>query len=397
MLAATALIFAALGLGFGLWAGSVPLLGAALHLGAPGLGLVLLSVAIGSIGAMSRVGGLVGRFGARRCMLAAAAAFALAFLPMLAASRGPLAAGLGAALLLGAARGALDVSMNAHASAIERERGRAVMSRLHAGFSLGGLGGALVASALVARGAGPAGLYASACGLVGLAAAAAALRARGRSVAKAGPERAAMADAPGPAHLLPTAPPRLPRTALAAMGLLTALAMICEGAIGDWSGVFAIDALHAPKQAGPLGYAAFSAAMVALRLSGDRLRERLGAPRLMRAGALVAAAGLLSVAGAPTQGWALAGFALAGVGLATLVPVAFSRAGEIGAEASGEAGAARALARTAAWGYGGFLLGPPAVSAIVTLVGLRGAFAALAAAAAAMLLLAASGRSRPAT
>lgn len=396
MLAATALIFAALGLGFGLWAGSVPLLGAALHLGAPGLGLVLLSVAIGSIGAMSRVGGLVGRFGARRCMLAAAAAFALAFLPMLAASRGPLAAGLGAALLLGAAMGALDVSMNAHASAIERERGRAVMSRLHAGFSLGGLGGALVASALVARGAGPAGLYACACGLVGLAAVAAALRARGRSIANAGSERAATVDAPGPPPH-PTAPPHLPRAALAAMGLLTALAMICEGAIGDWSGVFAIDALHAPKQAGPLGYAAFSAAMVALRLSGDRLRERLGAPRLMRAGALVAAAGLLSVAGAPTQGWALAGFALAGVGLATLVPMAFSRAGEIGAEASGEAGAARALARTAAWGYGGFLLGPPAVSAIVTLVGLRGAFAALAAAAAAMLLLAASGRSPPAT
>lgn len=391
MLAATALIFIALGLGFGAWAGSVPLVKTAFGLDALHLGGVLLAVATGSIVSMSRMGRVVAHHGARACAIAAGAGFALAFLPLLLASGWRFGAFLACAALLGAAMGAMDVAMNAMASGIERSTGRSVMSRLHAGFSLGGFGGALVASTLLARGVHLAGLYAAAAVLVALPMTLAAWRAR-------------RADAPNPAPTpaASTPPPdrvALPGAALGVVGALTALAMICEGAVGDWGGIFTTEALGAPPDDGPLGYAAFSATMVAMRLAGDRVRERFGATPLMAGGALVAMLGLLAVAAAPTPVWALAGFALTGIGLATLVPLAYSLAGQLGERAAGEAGAARALARAASWGYGGFLLGPPLVSAVIAATSLRGGFASLAATALAMAGLVAwlaAGRSRSA-
>ena len=47
-----------------------------------------------------------------------------------------------ALLAFGAAGGAMDVSMNAHGSAIEGRLGRPIMSSLHAGWSFGGFAGA---------------------------------------------------------------------------------------------------------------------------------------------------------------------------------------------------------------------------------------------------------------
>ena len=53
---------------------------------------------------------------------------------------------------LGIGNGTWDVAMNVEGSAVERELGRAIMPRFHAGFSVGTVAGALAGAAMVALG-----------------------------------------------------------------------------------------------------------------------------------------------------------------------------------------------------------------------------------------------------
>src|SRR5206468_2355189 len=73
----------------------------------------------------------------------------LLVLPLLAPSALALAALLA---VFGAANGAMDVAMNGHGVAVERELGRPIMSSLHAGWSFGGFASAGLAA--LAGGAG---------------------------------------------------------------------------------------------------------------------------------------------------------------------------------------------------------------------------------------------------
>lgn len=89
------------------------------------------------------------------------------------------------------------------------------------------------------------------------------------------------------------------------------------------------------------------------RLTGTTLLERLGRTRTVVIGGGVAAAGMLLGALAPALWAALLGYSVAGLGLANLFPVAVERAGAL----AGPSGVATA----STLGYGGMLLGPPAI------------------------------------
>jgi MFS family permease len=89
------------------------------------------------------------------------------------------------------------------------------------------------------------------------------------------------------------------------------------------------------------------------RLSGTALLERLGRTVAVTAGGATAAAGMLLGSLAPSVWAALLGFAVTGLGLANIFPVAVERAGAL----AGPGGVATA----STLGYGGMLLGPPAI------------------------------------
>ena len=299
------------------------------------LGVILLAMAEGSVLSLPVAGGLVGRFGSRPMTALAGLALCLALpLPVVSGSGLTLALSLA---LLGAANGTLDLSMNAQALSLERRYQRPIMSSIHACFSLGGAAGAALAGILMWLGVGDT-AHVSFAAAVGA----------GAVITVWG-------------FLLPAEPRGerpaggfgWPAPALLFMGALAFVGLLAEGAMADWSAVYLHDSLKASPALAAAGFAAFSLAMTAGRLAGDRVVGRLGAVQALRASGGLAAAGLaagLLVSG-PTA--AIAGFGLLGAGIANVIPVLFSSAGN----AAGS-GAASALAAVATPGYLGFLAGP---------------------------------------
>nr|MDQ5811398.1 MFS transporter [Actinomycetota bacterium] len=332
------------------------------------LGLALLGSAVGALAAMPTTGWFVARLGSRPVVGATALLLCVSLtLPALAPNLALLIISL---VMLGASNGVMDVSMNAQAIAVEKKYGRPIMSSFHAAFSLGGLAGAAGGVVVASLGVGA---LPHLAGVAALTAAAVLVAYRAML-----PADAARGGGGEPAFARPT-------RALAGLGIISFCVLLGEGAMADWSAVY----LNGPLGTGPgfaaAGYAAFSVAMAAGRLFGDRLAQRFGPVWLVRSGAAVAAAGLgLSLAiGDPV--FALVGFASAGVGFSIIFPAALSAAGRTKGTTAGPAIAAVATA-----GYFGFLVGPPSIGFVAELTGLGGALYIVVALSVAIVLLARS-------
>ena len=140
------------------------------------------------------------------------------------------------------------------------------------------------------------------------------------------------------------------------LGGIAFASMLCEGAAADWSAVYLRGTLHRGPSVSGLGYAAFSLAIVAARLSGNRLLARTSPRRLLPGLGAVATVGFATALLAHNFAVALVGFATLGLGVALVVPAVFSAAGRIPGLHPG-----RALATVSACGWAGFMCGPPLV------------------------------------
>jgi predicted MFS family arabinose efflux permease len=354
--AAVTVVFGINGLLYGAWAARLAAVGDRLALSAGQIGIALGFIAAGSLVAMPLAGRAASRFGSRPATRVAILAFCLA--SALAPAAPGLVALCAACLLLGAAAGSLDVVMNVHGVTVERAAGRPILSSFHAAFSLGGLVGALLGAAGAAAGIDV---------RVELAALSAAAALTAVAVTRA--LLPAAADAGGRPDPRAVRARRLDRR-LAVLGALAFCCLLCEGAAADWSAVYLDRDLAATAAVAGLAYAAFSVAMVAGRLAGDRLTLRYGPSALVRRGALLATAGLGAalVAGDPVA--ALIGFACLGAGLSIVVPQVF-RAAAAGRDSG------LALARVSTIGYLGFLAGPPLIGALAELTSLPAALTVL--------------------
>ncbi len=346
-------VFLCLGLCTGAWASTLPALKLGLALSDREISVALLSFAGGSILATVAMGALARDLGTRRTTRVGlvATAAALLLLPL----AGSLAALTAATFTVGLAMGLLDVSMNGHAGALEERWGAPLMSSFHGAFSLGGLGGAALGGTLAGAGFGTLGPIAATCGLVALIG--------GVALPLLGPG-APKAAGGGPALAWPG-------RELVGLGAVAAFCFVVEGAMGDWSAIYLDTVAGSGLALASAGYAGFSIAMAGVRFAGDRAVASLGARRVVVGGSALAGAGLLLAVLVPAPLAASVGFALVGLGLGNVAPVAFSAAARAGTTpASG-------IAPVATVGYAGFLLGPPIIGALSGVVGLRGALGCL--------------------
>ena len=145
--------FFILGVGFAAWAARLPAIKQSLHLSDGRLGLALFAVPAGSVLTLALSGRIADRFGAVRVLRVAGVLFPAALvLPGLAGNLAWLMATLA---VFGALAGLLDVSMNACGARLELGYGRPIMSSLHAGYSIAGLGGAAIGGISAWLGASP--------------------------------------------------------------------------------------------------------------------------------------------------------------------------------------------------------------------------------------------------
>jgi MFS family permease len=364
--AAVAAVFFLNGAVFGSWAARIPAVRDRVGLSDGELGLALACGAIGSIVAMPIAGGRAARVGSRRATRVALALMSLA--AAVVALSPSLAVLCALMLLLGAAMGSCDVTMNAHGVAVERRYGRAILAGFHAAFSIGGLaGGALGALAAAA------GLDVRAhLALVGAVTATVGLTWSRRFLA-------GDADAIGHAEPIFVRPPRR----LLALGALAFACLLIEGASADWSAVYLRDELGTAAGVAALAFTAFSITMTVGRVFGDRLVDRFGAQAIVRGGGALAAVGFgvgLAIS-EPAAG--IVGFACLGAGMSGVVPIVFRASGHVPGMAAGVG-----LAAVSSTGYLGFLVGPPTIGGIAELIGLPTALVVLVGLATVVALLA---------
>ena len=349
-------IFSVCGVICSLWSTSLPAINARLHLGETRLGLVLLLTGAGAVAVMPLIGRLCDRIGSRPVLRAVAPLSGLTLIaPALAGSFPAL---LAASFLLGAGIGALDVSMNAHAIIVERRYRRPIMSAFHGFWSVGGvLGSVIIATGLHFQASDPA-------LMIGGAVASAVLLVLPGPLLLPGRDRAA-----SPARGEPAA--ALARHAVVLLlGLVAAAGFICEGAAYNWAPLYAIKELYASPATAALAYTVFATALMTGRLTGDWLRRWLGPVRAMGWAGGIAVCGYLLVLLAPSlpAGGLLcdyAGWAVTGLGLATIVPAIFSAVGER------DGGVGRTLSWVAVFGYAGELAGPAAIGPVAGATSLR--------------------------
>jgi predicted MFS family arabinose efflux permease len=345
------------GIAVACWAPMIPYAKARLDLDEAHLGVLLLCMGLGCVGAVPLAGHFSHRYGNRIVLTVAGLVICLA-LPLLAIAPSPVL--LGAALaVFGAGAGVVDVAMNAHAVDVEKLHGRPLMSGFHALYSIGGLVGSATMSALLGAGASLSACAVAAC----LALGAIVITQRRHVIVLEHTVEVAQRS-------MFSAPPLL----AVLLGILCLIAFLAEGAMLDWSAVFLRSERGFAIADAGLGYAAFSIAMSAGRLLGDRLTARMGAVRIVRHGSVLAAAGFLLACGLPWRATSLLGFVLVGLGAANVVPVLFSAAGRIPGSSTGVA-----IATVTWFGYAGMLAGPAMIGFVAHATSLPLALGGLAA------------------
>ncbi|GHE03089.1 MFS transporter [Streptomyces alanosinicus] len=344
--------FALDGFIFAGWVVRIPAIKQQTDASASDLGLALLGVSAGAVVTMTLIGRLCRRYGSHPVTVVCAVLLSLSVsLPPLTHS----APALGAVLLVfGAAYGGINVAFNSAAVDLVTALRRPIMPTFHAAFSLGGMIGAGLGG-LVAGALSPT-RHLLGLTLTGLLVTAVAGRTLLRLEPPAPADRApSPTAAEGSAATEGRAAPR--RTGSRGLVVVFGLIALCtaygEGAMADWGALHLQQDLMASSGVAAAGYSCFALAMTVGRATGTTLLERLGRTRTVIAGGTVAAAGMLLGSLAPSVWGALLGFAVTGLGLANLFPVAVERAGSL----TGPSGVAVA----STLGYGGMLLGPPAI------------------------------------
>ncbi|WP_329599378.1 MFS transporter [Streptomyces pseudovenezuelae] len=384
---ALTVFFALDGFVFAGWVVRIPAIKEQTGASASALGLALLGVSAGAVITMMLTGRLCRRYGTHRVTVVCAVLLSLSVaLPPLTHS----APALGAVLLVfGAAYGSINVAFNSAAVDLVGALRRPIMPSFHAAFSLGGMLGAGLGG-LVAGALSPT-RHLLGLTVIGLLVTAVA----GRTLLRIQPpaptpdttEQKAAPRPPGSPAPAPASSRDRTHTRTRTRGLVITFGLIAlctaygEGALADWSALHLEHDLDATAGVAAVGYSCFALAMTIGRLTGTRLLERLGQTRTLVGGGTTAALGMLLGALAPSVWAALLGFMITGLGLANLFPVAVERAGRL----AGPDGVA--IASTL--GYGGMLLGPPAIGFMADWFSLPAALTSVAALAATAAVIAA--------
>lgn len=254
-----------------------------------------------------------------------------------------------AVFVIGFADATGDVANNSHALELQNRLNRSIISGLHGVWSIGAIIGAVVAFLTLVGGV-PIGAHLTAVALALVLVSVTAIR------------LLPLPDSPSVDGHRGRSSPRarfVVLWALAGVGSVAAAGAFLEDLGSTWGGILLIREGSLPSGFAGSAFLASMTALTAGRLVGDRVVDRWGPVATVRAGAIVASAGLLVLGLVAHPAAVLVGFALVGVGIATAIPLAMDAANRIPGLPAGAG-----LAATATIMRVGFLLSPVIVGAI---------------------------------
>jgi MFS family permease len=333
---AVMLAFITNGLLMATWASRIPAVQEKLALSDGELGIILAGFSAGLLTALLISAGLIARFGSHRIFHLSTLICCLT-LPSLMIISHPIFLFV-VLFLFGGGISAADMSMNEQAVFVERDANRPMMSSFHGGYSVGGLSGALIGSGMAALPELSPIIHFSmiaiiiSCVLVWI------IPNFLQNDLKTGKKTGIF---------------RLPQRAVWMLGAIAFCCSIGERTVTDWGAVYLTQVLKTDAAFAVLGFVAFSLTMTIMRLIGDFLSKIMPSALVIQAGGLLASLGILAASVTNNRIVVIVGLAAVGVGVANIIPILFSTAGNIPGLAP-ESG----IAGVATIGYFGFLVSP---------------------------------------
>jgi predicted MFS family arabinose efflux permease len=334
------------------WTARLPELQSFFNISNSTLGTLLFTTALGALVSMPITGWITSKYRSEKTTVVVGMLFCCV-IPFIPVSDNLWLARL-AFFMTGFTSGAMDVTMNGQAVFVERAWKKPIMSSFHAMFSIG-----------MAAGAGTGALFShfetaltthfmvvAIASLVTVIVSAGAIT--GTLFVEAAPQAKTGSTF------------QLPAFSILPLGIIAFCVMTGEGSMADWSAIYMHKVVGESEAFSALAFGIFGAAMTIGRLFGDYTTHKLGKQRLLLWNCIIAITGLsltLIVVSAITT---LIGFFMVGLGLATVVPIVYSTAGNTKGIQP-----ATGIAMASTIGYTGFFVGPPAIGYLSDAFGLR--------------------------
>ncbi len=345
------------GLCFASWASRIPDIKNALGLSEGQLGIVLFALPIGTLISLPVSGWIIGRLGSKRIVLVSAACYALLLVGI--GYWGHIYSLMANLVFFGTAGNLLNISVNTQAVALGKHYEKPIMGAFHGMWSIAGFVGAGIGALMINHHVIPLHHFMAITGvaLFGISGIAAYL------ISNDQPQQ----QKKEPLFSMPDKP-------LAVLGAIAFCAMIGEGALYDWCGIYMEQVVQVEKSLVGYGLSAFLFSMATGRFLSDWTVKRFGAKTTLVLSGALSSVGLLISVIYPQFEVVIFAFLLVGIGSSAIIPLVYSMAGR-----SGRLSPGAALAAVTTIGFSGFLVGPPLIGFIAEFTGLRTAYAVIAA------------------
>lgn len=349
-------IFFFSGFGCATWAPLVPIVKQGLSVSDDIMGMLLLCIGIGSFLSMPLSGALARKYGCRKVITIASIIFIIILLAITQVNSVYQLVPL--LLVFGSAMGLIDVVMNINAVFVEQASGRSIMSNFHAMWSIGCFIGAGIFGIWLSLGLSP--LMATIIAVLIMLALLSLCYGKLLPYGAKEDEKESTLLA-------------IPKGIIIFFSIIIGISFLAEGAVMDWSGIYITEVHGMDIALAGTGYSIYSVAMFLTRITGDYAVNRFGKKIMVAGGLLLSFIGFMLLVFASWEPLIFSAFFLMGIGLANVVPVIYSLAGNQTDMPSGQA-----VAAMGTFGYLGILCGPAAIGYISNATSLNWAFGVLA-------------------
>lgn len=348
---AVSAVFFAYGLTFASWASRIPTIQQSLNISDGILGLILFSLPAGLFLCLPFSGWIINHYGSKKVVIVSGLIYTLLLLVIGLAQNLPQL--ISVLFVFGFVSSLLNIAVNTQAAGVEAKYEKPIMASFHGMWSLAGFAGAAIGTVMMGYGITPAYHFLIILMLMLIIIA----------LSNSNLIEEDAGKTPGGLKFV------MPDKPLLKLGVIAFCSLICEGTMFDWSGVYFLKVVRAEPAWVGAGYTAFMIAMASGRFVADWLTHKIGVQRVLKLSGFMTVCGFLIAVLFPMQTPAIIGFLIVGLGVSSVVPLAYSAASK-----SKTMPASQALSTVTTIGFFGLLAGPPIVGLISEATDLRTAF-----------------------